>query len=134
MLISSRLPRSSPGRGVAPVRASATGRDGGKGSRTKGRLGPAKARSTSPHSLTLLDPGAVSDSLIRISSLLDGNCWGYNNNHYTQATPHMIIIFLGWNYVDSFNEAIFPRTTINIFIVPHLVFLCSYQSNILGYQ
>ena len=46
----------------------------------------------------------------------------------------MIIIFLGWNYVDNFNEAIFPRTAINIFIVPHLVFLCSYQSNILGYQ
>ena len=34
----------------------------------------------------------------------------------------------------GFNEAIFPRTAINIFIVPHLVFLCSYRSNILGYQ
>ena len=96
LLISSRLPRSSPPR---PGQASATGRAGGKGSRTKGRLGPGPARSTSPHSLTLLDPGAVSDSLIRISSLLDGNSWGYNNNHYTGSTAHVIIISLGWNYV-----------------------------------
>ena len=68
-----------------------------EGKSDQGTVGP--ARSTSPHSLTRLDPGAVSDSLIRISSLLDGNSWGYNNNHYTGSTAHMIIISLGWNYV-----------------------------------
>ena len=51
--------------------------------------GPAwltQARSTPPHSLTLLDPGAVTESLIWISALLDGNCRGYYNTHYTVST------------------------------------------------